>query len=41
MSKYEYLIDKVKDADFSFKPFKHIIIKDFLSKLINALYGLR
>ena len=32
MSKYEYLIDKVKGADFSFKPFKHIIIKNFLSE---------
>ena len=28
---FDYLIKKVQDAEFSFDPFKHIIIDDFLS----------
>jgi hypothetical protein len=27
MSEYGYLIDKIKGTEFSFKPFKHIVIK--------------
>ena len=28
---FDYLIKKIQDAEFSFDPFKHIIIDDFLS----------
>lgn len=32
MSEYGYLIDKIKGTEFSFKPFKHIVIENFLSE---------
>ena len=31
MSKYDYLIAKIENAEFNLEPFSHIIIEDFLS----------